>query len=392
MAALSDAPPSAPPSIAALAALLDLENTFGAYLVCTCLGCMLFGLTTHQTYRYFRLYPSDPWSLKSLVLIVLFLDIMHTILSIHICYFYLVTNYFHPERLAAGVWSIRLIILNTGLVILCSHCFYARRLFFLSNRNLIPVVVIVSRPACDGDRCVLSYFLPSHIALSKYPVILGFSIAAAYESFVQVTFERFIRFSVGLNRPAASPPVPWLIMSMIQYLLWTVLSCAVAVDCVATGTLTYYLRKSRTGFKRTDSMVDILMVYTVNTGLSTSIISMAALICAITMKDNLIYSAMITVGTKMYSNSLLAVLNSRRSLVDKGMEGFETGSFGLRVIEPPEKAMEPRDVRPISFVPTSPRMLRNGRGIDVKVTTETFVDISAQNEALRNSGEDSERK
>ena len=36
----------------------------------------------------------------------------------------------------------------------------------------------------------------------------------------------------------------------------------------------------------------------------------------------------------MYANSLLAVMNSRRSLKDKGLEGFETGSFGLKVIDP----------------------------------------------------------
>ncbi|KAI8969887.1 hypothetical protein BD414DRAFT_502469 [Trametes punicea] len=345
MAALPDASSQEPSaaSIAAIAAAIDLEFTFGAYLICTCLGCIMFGLTTHQTYRYYRLYPTDTSSLKLLVFVILLLDIMHTISSIHICYFYLVTNYFHPERLAEGVWSIRLIILETGLLILCSHCFYARRLFFLSNRNWIPVAVIASLLLVE----------------------IAFCIAAAVESFIQVTFQNFIRFS---------------------YLLWTILACAVAVDCVATGTLTYYLRKSRTGFKRTDSMVDILMVYTINTGLSTSIISAASLICAVTMKDNLIYSAILVVGSKMYSNSLLAVLNSRRSLVDKGMEGFETGSFGLRVVDPPEKALESRDVRPISFRPTAANRL-NAKAIDVKVTTETFIDISAQNEAIRNSGE-----
>ncbi|KAI9056777.1 hypothetical protein FKP32DRAFT_1681943 [Trametes sanguinea] len=353
MAALPNAQAPDIPTLEEIAALLGLEktleNTFGAYLVCTCLGCMLFGLTTHQTYRYFRLYPSDSKSLKSLVILVLGLDVVHTILTVHICYFYLVTNYFHPERLAEGVWSIRLVILNTGLMILCAHCFYARRLFFLSNRNIFPVAIIALLLAVE----------------------IGFSIASAYESFAQVTFARFIQYS---------------------YLLWTVISCAVAVDCVATGTLTYYLHKSRTGFRRTDSMVDVLMVYTVNTGLSTSIVTIAALICAVTMKSNLIYSGIITIATKMYSNSLLAVLNSRRSLVDKGMEGFETGSFGLRVIEPPEKPSDQREIRPISFKPPTPRAMRNARGIDVKVTTETFIDITAQNDALRSSAEHSERK
>ena len=43
----------------------------------------------------------------------------------------------------------------------------------------------------------------------------------------------------------------------------------------------------------------------------------------------------------MTSNSLYR-LNSRRSLLDRGMEGFETGSFGLQV-------MEPREIRPLDW-------------------------------------------
>ena len=43
--------------------------------------------------------------------------------------------------------------------------------------------------------------------------------------------------------------------------------------------LMYYLHKNKTGFKRTDSTVDVLMVYGVNTGLSTSIVAIIALIC-----------------------------------------------------------------------------------------------------------------
>ena len=51
------------------------------------------------------------------------------------------------------------------------------------------------------------------------------------------------------------------------------------VDVLATGMLMYYLHKNKTGFKRTDSTVDVLMVYGVNTGLSTSIVAIIALVC-----------------------------------------------------------------------------------------------------------------
>lgn len=42
-------------------------------------------------------------------------------------------------------------------------------------------------------------------------------------------------------------------------------------------------------------------------------------------------------------------LNSRRSIVDRGMEGFETGSFGLKVVDPHNLQVEPREFHAISF-------------------------------------------
>ncbi|KAI0636270.1 hypothetical protein C8Q77DRAFT_636208 [Trametes polyzona] len=324
--------------------LPPLQDTFGAYLICTCIGCMLFGLTTHQTYRYYRLYPTDGISLK--VGSLLGLDILHTITSIHVCYYYLVTNYFNPESMGTGVWSIRLGIMETGMVILVAHCFYARRLFLLGNGHLFPVSII---------------------GLLLFAEI-GFSLAATVESFIQVSFDKFFKF---------------------QWLIWVVLAVALLVDLVATSILTFYLRRSRTGFKRTDSMVDVLMVYAINTGLSTSVLTLAALICSIAASHTLIWAAITVPATKMYANSLLAVLNSRRSLIDKGLEGFETGSFGLKVIDP--RAID-RGSHALEFTPGSPRL--NGRQkvnpaqtmqtvIDVKVTRETYLDGPGETEPAR---------
>ena len=65
----------------------------------------------------------------------------------------------------------------------------------------------------------------------------------------------------------------------MQWLVWSILSIAVLVDVVSTALLMFYLHKNKTGFKRTDSTVDMLMVYGVNTGLSTSVVAILALIC-----------------------------------------------------------------------------------------------------------------
>ncbi|KAI0648729.1 hypothetical protein C8Q79DRAFT_946776 [Trametes meyenii] len=326
-------------------AQFDIPKTFGAYLICTCLGCIMLGLTIHQTYRYFRFYPNDILSLKLLVILVLVLDIAHSISSMHICYFYLVSNYFHPQRLWNSVWSFRMIILEMGLLIIVAHCFYARRLYLLANKNVIPAIMI-------------GLLLGAELALC---------ITATVDSYRSVSFHNFEHYS---------------------WVMWGILSVAVVVDIFATTALTYYLRKSRTGFVKTDSIVDILMVYTINTGLSTSITTIASLICAILMPKNLVYSAILVVGTKMYANSLLAVLNSRRGILDKGMSpGYDTGSFGLQVIDARHGLEETRvradrhELRAIRF--KSPIFARpdseradSERGLNLKVASASFADMS----------------
>ncbi|KAI0364307.1 hypothetical protein BV20DRAFT_1029923 [Pilatotrama ljubarskyi] len=63
-----------------------LDNTFGAVLLGTCFGLILYGLTAHQAYRYFRLYPTDVPVLKALVTVLVSLETLHTALCIHMWY------------------------------------------------------------------------------------------------------------------------------------------------------------------------------------------------------------------------------------------------------------------------------------------------------------------
>ncbi|KAJ3003519.1 hypothetical protein NUW54_g4822 [Trametes sanguinea] len=364
-----DTPASATPPMYHLAVRSPddptLANTFGAWLICASIGSMLFGLTTHQTYRYFRLYPTDKKGIKIMVTVLLVLDLLHTATTVQIGYYYLVVNYLNPAALASGVWSLRLCITETGLTMAISHSFFLRRIFLLGGRRLFPVMVITLLMASAFDAhdlpCVALAFtigepFPSSFS-TQSPGTDGMMPAVTVMTFVEVTFAAFKEY---------------------QWMVWVLLANAIMTDVAITGLLIFFLRRSRTGFKRTDSILDILMVYTINTGLSTSIITVPAMICAIIMPDNLIWSGIYVIATKMYTNSLLAVLNSRRSIVDRGLEGFETGSFGLQVISQGPK-------RPYDFnTPLTPRpdLIRADKvrddAINVKVTTETFIDITSE--------------
>ncbi|KAH9888099.1 hypothetical protein C8Q73DRAFT_794515 [Cubamyces lactineus] len=106
----------------------SLETRFGAFLLATFMGLMLYGLTLHQSYRYFRLFSADIRLLKAIVLLTVITETTHILLCTHICYFYLVTNFFNPTVLLKGVWSFQVLPIATTLVISLSQGFFTLEL------------------------------------------------------------------------------------------------------------------------------------------------------------------------------------------------------------------------------------------------------------------------
>ncbi|KAE9410230.1 hypothetical protein BT96DRAFT_367245 [Gymnopus androsaceus JB14] len=61
-------------------------------------------------------------------------------------------------------------------------------------------------------------------------------------------------------------------------------------------------------------MVDKLILWAIETGALTSIIGIAILVCLLTMRDNFVWLALLLILPKIFSNTLLANLNSRADL------------------------------------------------------------------------------
>ena len=93
------------------------------------------------------------------------------------------------------------------------------------------------------------------------------------------------------------------------------LSIALFVDILSTVTMVWTMYSLRTGTRRTDSMIYFLTIYSLNTGVSTSVVVIVALLSVSTcvsditnliqvnlqsllMRTNLIYGATLIVGTK----------------------------------------------------------------------------------------------
>jgi len=84
-----------------------------------------------------------------------------------------------------------------------------------------------------------------------------------------------------------------------------------ATDVLIAGSLCFMLRRSRTGFRKSDTMINTLMLFVVNTGVLTSCCAIAALIALVASPFTLIYASFYFCIGRLYTNSLLATLNAR---------------------------------------------------------------------------------
>ncbi|TBU25223.1 hypothetical protein BD311DRAFT_670151 [Dichomitus squalens] len=256
-------------SVAATSAEPALDNSFGAILVGTCIGLMMYGVSSNQMFFYFRVYSGDKVYLKSTVVCLFALDTFHSIACIHASYQYLITNYFQPQVLLVGVWYVLPIVGCLYIQQLYTNSFYARRVYRIGSCYALVVapVVRLCRPFVIG--LILSY------------------AAASYEIFAQETFAKFEHYT-------------WLMSGGF--------ACSLANDVLLSVTLIVFLMRSRTAFENA--------------------LSLASLVFGLSQPGNMIYIAINMLATKSYVNAVLAVVNSRRSIAEFTRETGGFGTFG----------------------------------------------------------------
>ncbi|KAI0668081.1 hypothetical protein C8Q78DRAFT_1048282 [Trametes maxima] len=246
----------------------SLDSTIGSIYLGLVLGMMMYGLTVHQTYRYFKMYPSDRIYIKTLVTIIVTLETMHSAIWVAFGYHYMVKEILDIAGLLKVYWLEGVATIVTAFAVIACQAFYAFRVFF-------------SEQIGPGYRWLV---MP---AVTTMVVGLGFAIAAAIISFTR------------------TPLIPDL--RNYCWLFSIAYGMSAVTDVILTGALAFVLHRSRTGSKRTNSVLDMLIIYTINTGLLTSITSILSFVFALILPGNLIYAGIGIVGAKIYANSVLAV-------------------------------------------------------------------------------------
>ncbi|TDL15191.1 hypothetical protein BD410DRAFT_902696 [Rickenella mellea] len=264
----------------------NLDNTMGALFLAVVLAMSLWGAGSVQVYYYFNRYRTDDWRTKTLVLVVWALDTMHQALITHAAYTYLVTWYGQPAKMAIIVPSLLWEVVVSAVICFLVQCFLVRRIWHLSHKNIWLVGSIMS--IVVAELIVSLTYVGEAIPLKTYAALA-----------------KIVNLSRAINALGA------------------------AGDVAIAGALITLLNSQRTGFRSSETIINRLILFTMNTGLLTSICAIMSLITITVLPTTFVYISFYVTVSRLYTNSLLATLNVRKSIRGGHPDSSENMSLSM---------------------------------------------------------------
>ncbi|KIJ66091.1 hypothetical protein HYDPIDRAFT_39227 [Hydnomerulius pinastri MD-312] len=266
---------------------LDLTPLLGPGEIGGFIAILFFGCAIVQVYVYYEDFQKDHWTLKALVTITCLFQIGHVAAICATLYIITVVNYGQPQSLAILPHTSALSVYFGAPIAFGVQGFFCYRLYKLSSSMIIPIFCLV----LGITRLVLA-------------LIMGI---AAYTMKDLTSYER-------------------------QYtpMLTALLAVSAICDLIITVGLCYQLKQRGGGItKHTTLLVNRLVVWTIETGLATSLTEVAELICFLTMPNNSAWMGIHSFASGIYLNSLLAALNRRSRLrrATPEVHEFPTANF-----------------------------------------------------------------
>jgi len=270
-----------------------IQSTFGPLFIGLALSIGLQGILLAQTFLYWRTYfLRDSTIFRLLVLGLCVLELFHCAMAAHAGYWYLIQNYNQPSELENLVWSLIVELALTVLITFIGRAFWITWLFKLSRKNW-------------WLTCVTSAFSFAQLALG---------IGEVYE---------------GVRKPLFST-----ITDGKGAVIAQMLSADVG-DIIISISLCYYLHTSRSGIRKTDLLIDRLVMFIVTRGILTSGVGAVQLITFVIWPTTFIFGIFHLMASKLYTNALFATLNSRDHITDRTHNSSRHGDTGTSFVLSP---------------------------------------------------------
>ncbi|KAF8208076.1 hypothetical protein K438DRAFT_314393 [Mycena galopus ATCC 62051] len=268
-----------------------IEGIYGPLEIGATVCTLLYGMQTLQTLYYYRDFPGDAIHLKFMVALTWFLELGQTICNLHANYLWSITFYGRPpqEMLLHPSRFLLLGFLFSALSRTAIELFFANRIRVLAENSHITLLCLALTISCLAGSVILM------VKIWTSP--LGLRFLKSQLQWAMIVFT------------SVDPLADILIALYLCFHLWR-------------------LRKSGTQFRRTQRMLDTLVLWTIGkfgtrvftplificvlseTTVLTSSIALMQLVLFLTRTD-LLFLAFRFVHSKLYANSMLAVLNGR---------------------------------------------------------------------------------
>ncbi|KAJ7845076.1 hypothetical protein B0H13DRAFT_2676044 [Mycena leptocephala] len=251
----------------------------GPVIIGIIINTFIFGVVFTQAVTYYTSarHKKDSWAIKGLVSWALLLDTFHSCAVMSVLWAYCITHFGDVNYLRTTPWAYPTTPIFSASASVPIQIFLAFRVKRLSN----------SWPIF----CVLSTL----------------SIASGIMAFISAI--RAVQVSNIKDFAALIPVVDaWLALSVL-------------CDLSLTTLLFVFLRRSRTGFAKTDNLITRLIIQSIETASFSTLNSIMDLITFTVLQNTNFHFIFALLSGRMYTNTLLATLNSR----DKLRENMDMG-------------------------------------------------------------------
>ncbi|KAJ8083422.1 hypothetical protein AAF712_011876 [Marasmius tenuissimus] len=246
----------------------DVANVAGPLLLGYLLNFGLFGILTVQVYLYYTAFPDDNKVCQTLVYSVYALEVAQTVMITHDAF----QNFVYGFGRMTALDELQVLWFDTaivdGIVAFAVQTYFAYRIYLLSRSKIIPCLAFA-------------------VALTQ----LGGALATGIEAKIVG------RWSL-VRDPTDVAAIFWLGGSAFG-------------DIITACAMTYVLSKNDHGFKDTQDIIKRIMRLTIETGALTAVIAFLDLILFLVYPNRVYHVVCALVLAKLYSNSLLALYNSR---------------------------------------------------------------------------------
>ncbi|KAJ7290528.1 hypothetical protein C8J57DRAFT_1276064 [Mycena rebaudengoi] len=245
------------------------------------INTFIFGIVFMQAITYYTgsSYKKDSWVIKGLVSWSLLLDMFHSCAVIFVIWEYCIIHFGDTVFLGTTPWPYPTTPIFSTCASVPIQIFLAWRVKRLSNSWPI------------------------------FSVLSMLSIASGIMAFISAI--RAVQASNIKDFAALIPVVDtWLALSVV-------------CDLSLTTLLFIYLRRSRTGFTKTDSVIMRLTIQSIETASFSTLNSVMDLITFTVLQNTNFHFIFALLSGRMYTNTLLATLNSRDKMRED-MGGIHT--------------------------------------------------------------------